>query len=366
MKWHSPEQSYLEGVFSRGDRRLAQLLIRAWDTGARLDGWHDHLDFNLWQNAAKDCGLALDTFLRERQHDEILPWHHLSTGVDQAFLLGEWQKAVSEVYTPDCRYHGCQKCGLCDFDTLRPIVHSTIEPGTAPDKILPSRPPRQDKRSIPAHDENHFKYLVSYSRTGNICYLGHLEFLQLIFRALRRANITTNFSKGFNPTPKVSFAPALPVGTISNSEFFIMDLPELLPDPGATATLLSSKLPTGLKINSIELHSGNLPAVTETCYTLKLTRPVRDDEVEMAAHFLSTAEFVITRTRKGKERHINIRPLITELTKCSDDTFMMRVISKTAEPGIKPSDALHHIFGMDEMEALAAVVTKISWKEIDA
>jgi len=365
MKWHNPEQSFLEGVFSRGDRRLAQLLISAWEKGARLDGWHDHLDFTLWLSAAKECELELDTFLRERGQDEILPWHHLSTGVDQDFLRSEWQKAVGEIYTPDCRYHGCQQCGLCDFDTIQPIVHGSLEPGKS-SRPSPAPHSRQDKRSIPAHDENHFKYLVSYSRAGNICYLGHLEFLQLIFRALRRANIETNFSKGFNPTPKVSFAPALPVGTISNSEFFIMDLPELLPDPTATAALLSSKLPPGLEVNSITLHSGNLPAATENCYTLQLTRPIRDDEVEMAARFMAGDECIVSRTRKGKERKINIRPLITELTKNSDDTFIMRVISRNAEPGIKPSDALHHIFGMDEMEALAATVTKTSWKELEA
>jgi hypothetical protein len=117
-------------------------------------------------------------------------------------------------------------------------------------------------------------------------------------------------------------------------------------------------------VNSIELHSGNLAAATESCYTLQLTRPIRDDEVEMAARFMQADEYVIARTRKGKERRVNIRPLITTLAKESDDTFIMGVISRNAEPGIKPSDALHHIFGMDEMEALAATVTKRSWTEI--
>lgn len=72
--------------------------------------------------------------------------------------------------------------------------------------------------------------MVSYSRLGDICYLGHLEILQVVFRILRRANIQTNFSKGFNPSPKVSFGPALPVGTRSMAEYFVMDLPAPLAD----------------------------------------------------------------------------------------------------------------------------------------
>ena len=86
------------------------------------------------------------------------------------------------------------------------------------------------------------------TRRGRISYLGHLEFLRLIFRALRRAKIATNFTKGFNPTPKVSFGPALPVGTESDAEFFIMDLPEPLADRQETMQRLNDRLPPGVAV----------------------------------------------------------------------------------------------------------------------
>ena len=117
--------------------------------------------------------------------------------------------------------------------------------------------------------------------------------------------------------------------------------------------MLTSKLPPGLEVNSITLHSGNLPPVTESRYTLCLPRPIDGTEVEMAERFMAADEFVITRTRKGKTRNIDIRPLISELSIHNEDTFVMRVITRTAEPGIKPSDALQHIFGMTETEALS-------------
>lgn len=365
MKWHSPEQSFLEGVFSRGDRKLAALIARAWYQGARLDGWHDHLDLQLWRAAADQCGIVLEWYLRERDQNEVLPWHHLQSGVDPEFIKDEWQKAITQVYTPDCRYHGCQQCGLCDFATLMPIVHSTVEPGSGAEPQPPAAPrPARDRRAIPAHEEDHFKYLVTYSRTGNICYLGHLEFLQLIFRALRRAGITTNFSKGFNPTPKVSFSPALPVGTVSHSEFFIMDLPELLPDPMATARLLSSKLPPGLEVLTIERHSGDLPLVTENSYIIELPRALDTRELEQLAAFMASGQFLVRRTRKGKEKEIDIRPLITDLSVTANTTLKMQVLNRTAAPGIKPSDALQHILQLSESEALAAAITKTGWREV--
>ncbi|RPH42383.1 MAG: TIGR03960 family B12-binding radical SAM protein, partial [Desulfobulbaceae bacterium] len=122
LKWHDPKQSFLEGVFSRGDRRLADLLQTAWGKGARLDGWSDHYNLALWQEAARDIGLDLDAYLRARSEQEILPWQHLHTGVEIDFLRQERARALAETYTPDCRYNDCQGCGLCDFASIQPIV----------------------------------------------------------------------------------------------------------------------------------------------------------------------------------------------------------------------------------------------------
>jgi len=133
LKWHDPKQSYLEGVFSRGDRRLADLIIKAWHEGARLDSWSDYFNLRRWQECAELCGIDLDFYLRKRGRDELLPWSHLDSGVEDDFLLDELEKTWSGEYTPDCRYHGCQQCGLCDFDTIAPVVHNEdrTDPETA-------------------------------------------------------------------------------------------------------------------------------------------------------------------------------------------------------------------------------------------
>jgi radical SAM family uncharacterized protein len=82
LRYHDPKVSYLEGVFSRGDRRLAGLLEAAWLDGARFDGWNEHFDLSRWERSAEKCGLDLDFYLRSRDLDETLPWQHLQTGVD--------------------------------------------------------------------------------------------------------------------------------------------------------------------------------------------------------------------------------------------------------------------------------------------
>ncbi|MBC8458513.1 MAG: TIGR03960 family B12-binding radical SAM protein, partial [Deltaproteobacteria bacterium] len=95
VKWNKPEASWLEGIFSRGDRRLTRVLVDAWQQGARFDSWNEHLNLDIWKKAFKRYRIDPDFYLlREREHDEILPWEHIYSGVSKEFLIGEWQRAM--------------------------------------------------------------------------------------------------------------------------------------------------------------------------------------------------------------------------------------------------------------------------------
>lgn len=361
LKYHNPKTSYLEGVFSRGDRRLAKLLSTVWADGARFDGWTEHFNLDLWQQAAKKCDLDLDDYLREREIDEMLPWQHLQTGVDAQFLKDELEKARSEVYTPDCRYHACQKCGLCDFETIFPIVHN---------RLGKSLDPSTHRSELPAQvlqkNEQHHRYIVHYSRTGRICFLGHLEILQVFFRALRRAEIKTHYSQGFNPTPKISFGPALPVGTESLAEFFIMDLPEPLSHTEKTAEGLNRKLPQGLEVTLIRKHPGKIPQKILISYTLTLDRPLTNQEIELVGIFSKKDTFIIKRSRKGKIKTLDIRPLISRIRCSGASTIELETTSISSMPGIKPIEALLHIIHVDKDTALRTSILKTSWSTMDS
>lgn len=367
LRYHSPQLSYLEGVFSRGDRRLAKLMVKAWENGARLDGWDEHFNLFRWQESAHECGLDLDDYLRARSFEEILPWQHLQTGVDLQFLKDEYKRAIGEEYTPDCRYHACQKCGLCDFKTLMPVVYNrsqeAAEPSAPPTPRPVSIPGRPDPRPG-ANEAMHFKYIVHYSRIGDICYLGHLEILQVVFRSLRRAGIETNFSQGFNPSPKISFGPALSVGTESLAEYFIMDLPNPLKDLVHAATLLNSKLPPGLQVNGIEHHSGKIPQAILVSYTLVLADHISDQEKERASQFLDSSSFPVSKTRKGKTKAIDIRPLIKTFEIIEPCTVKLEMVSISSQPGVKPLEAIKEILKMESEVVLKVKVTKNAWSPL--
>lgn len=365
FRYHSPQISYLEGVFSRGDRRLARLLELAWQEGARLDGWDEHFDLSRWQKAAELCELDLDDFLRAREMAETLPWQHLGTGVDFQFLKDEWQKAKEESYTPDCRYHACQKCGLCDFKTLFPIVYNKTAQVSEGENSL-SAPVEIERGSKPVTTEaGHFKYMVHYLRTGQICFLGHLEILQLLFRTLRRAEITTNYSKGFNPSPKVSFGPALPVGTESLAEFYIMDLPAPLQDPGSIVRRLNAKLPPGLRVTKVEPHSGKVPEKIRTSYSLTPPGGLTDTEIRRLTAYLDSSSFIIDKTRKGKTKQIDIRPLVKDIALGDAGVVLLEIVSASAQPGIKPLEAVTEILGLDRERSLHTRIVKTGWQALD-
>ncbi len=364
FRYHSPKISFLEGIFARGDRRLSRLLELAWQDGARFDGWDEHFDLSRWQKMAEICQLDLDAFLQGRDLNEALPWQHLQTGVDLQFLKDELEKAKEEIYTPDCRYHSCQKCGLCDFKTLFPIVHNRSKKMDIESSPLITASEGKGKTDT-STQTGHFKYLVHYSRIGNVCYLGHLEILQVIFRSLRRASIATNYSQGFNPSPKISFGPALPVGTESLAEYFIMDLPNPLGDPASVAERLNAKLIPGLKISKIELHSGKVPQKILISYNLTLPGNITETERDRVEEFNNSDIFTISKTRKEKTKDIDIRPLIQTLSITSSDTVQLEMISASAQPGIKPLEALTEIFSLDTERSLQTKILKTGWQSLD-
>ena len=116
FKYHAPDLSYIEAVFARGDRRLADVLEHAWRLGCRFDGWSDQFRYDLWRKAFADKNIDADFYaLRRRSMDEVLPWDHLDAGVTRSFLVREYEKALRGECTQDCR-KGCVGCGMNRYE----------------------------------------------------------------------------------------------------------------------------------------------------------------------------------------------------------------------------------------------------------
>lgn len=122
LKDHDVDASHLEGVLSRGDRRLGKVILRAWKKGARLDAWSDHFRPDLWREAFAEEGLDPYVYAcAERPLGTILPWHHISVGITEDFLRREREKGYAQTPTPPCSPHSCAGCGIasCPFQPLR-------------------------------------------------------------------------------------------------------------------------------------------------------------------------------------------------------------------------------------------------------
>ena len=113
--WHEPDVTALEGFLARGDRRCADVILKAYEKGALYDAWTENFDYGIWKEAMAECGVDMTFYtLRERSLDEILPWDFIDTGVSRRFLEREWQRAKEGVVTENCRQK-CSACGAMKF-----------------------------------------------------------------------------------------------------------------------------------------------------------------------------------------------------------------------------------------------------------
>jgi len=368
LKWHDPRQSFLEGVMSRGDRSLSGVIEEAWRRGARLDAWSEEYDLNIWLRAAEACGMDLSHYLRQREFSEILPWQHLDTGVDTEFLLAELAKSKDGEYTPDCRVHGCQKCGVCDFKTIRPVVQCKRK-DNLPQDVLPTTSSDTDDRDMEKTGEEvtHYWYRFNYSKQGDIRFLSHLEVIQVFFQAFRRAGVALQFTQGFNPVPKASFSPALPVGTASLAEYIDIDLAGTITNETEFLHQVNVQLPTGIRIESVAFvgtKKSAPPPKTVTSYTVALDRDFTEDERNKVDTFMAGSTFTMKKLRKGKVRTVDIRPQVERFVISGKNRIEMVLASQEGRAASKPIEILRAVFNLTEEECLTAEILKTGVEEV--
>ncbi len=354
VKWHDPRMSLLEGILSRGDNKVGNLIQCAFEKGCRFDGWSDVIKFDLWEEAFGETGITPEDYLRRRDPACELPWDGIDCGVTREFLLAENLKAASEIATPDCRDDACQACGVCDFDGIRNCFSAAFD--EASDSPMPPRPASAGDKV----------YRMVFSKRDRAGYLSHLETAQALTRALRRSRLELCFSAGFHPHPKISFAGATAVGMESLQEF--MDV-TAAPYDGNLETLkesINDALPESLAIMSIE----QLPFVAKDLsgmlkgFVYDLSLPdapeiVDPDDLEKRIDaFLAARQYVIERPAKGKTIRRDIRPFVESLT-FSRETNIIRATLLFSQTGsVRPIDLLTRVFALSTDEAAAVRVVK--------
>jgi radical SAM family uncharacterized protein/radical SAM-linked protein len=347
FKWQNPEVSRLEGLWARGDRRLSRLLISAYKKGCRFDGWSDKFRYRLWQEALEEEGIDPDFFSAGIQDlNEPLPWDHIDSRVSKAFLKTEWEKALDGSFTNDCRQGKCAQCGACDFREIEVKTYPNIQ-----DEPLAGCRTTKD---VAAGSKN---LSVYYSKLDQAKYLGHLEMVNVFFRALKRAEIPVVFSQGFHPKPKISFDDPLPVGIESRQEHFKLSVPGFV-HPEAITQRLNAHLPDGLVINSCQLAPQKSVRQAPKANTYLVTLKEGRFDKEKLASFNRASDAVISLSnRKGKLKKINLKDMVLDIMFLDSTCLQMTLLSVPGKT-VRPALILRHIFSVAEDHIKQAKVVK--------
>lgn len=318
FKWQDAPLSFMEGVFARGDRRLARVLIRAVELGCRFDGWREHFSLERWLQACAECGIEPEWYLRRRELDEVLPWDHLDCGVTREFLLAERERALAEAATKDCRDGNCSACGVCDFTvvTNRISKQATV-------------PPRPD---VLAEEPVAARMRLRFGKTGVMRYLSHLELITVFTRAVSRGGVPIMFSLGFHPHPRFSFGTATSVGVESQAEYMDMFVASGIA-AGEVQNRLNGVLPEGLRILDAEEVDAKSPSISTlidaTRYRITVVKADPDELLQRCVQFLAHDTFVIQRTKKGQTTTVDLRG---ETVALSADGQALELVARRGKP----------------------------------
>ena len=137
FRYHEGTPAMIEGLLSRGDRRVGAVIKSAWQNGGRFDGWSEHFSFERWSAACAEALAETPVDLawyttRERDYGEVLPWDHLDSGLDRDWLWEDWQSAIEPAgagEVEDCRWTPCYECGVC------PAMGTEIQTGPTGERL---------------------------------------------------------------------------------------------------------------------------------------------------------------------------------------------------------------------------------------
>ena len=185
--------------------------------------------------------------------------------------------------------------------------------------------------------------------------------MQVFFRAFRRLGLALHFSKGFNPTPKVSFSPALSLGVESRAEFLRIILAEPIEDTNGFLASLNEHLPEGLRVTAVDAGQFPMPDVMAVRYRVFLPTRLSDAKVR---EFLTSECLPIAVIRKNKTKSIDARPLVTDLKLDGDSVLEVELRSAVSLPGMKVQELVGWLCGLPEGQSRSMRIEKLGWRPL--
>ncbi len=351
--YHDSGTSFIEAVFARGDRRLGSAIYEAYRSGCVFDAWEEYFNLEKWRQAFETSGVSPEFYAnREFGEDEILPWDMIKTGVDREFLLAERHRAREAITTPSC-VDKCSACGAHKFGCgiycagSRKINDRSAKVVSASDPIM-LKSDRMDidlagkgeKRENTREGRGAFlapairTVHITYKKRGDALYIGHLDLVRAMSRALVRSRIPIWYSGGFNPHPKLVFAAPLSVGVGGDSELMEIKLTAEISD-SEIVSRLSGLLPPGIEIVSCETAKVKFGTIKR--YRNRITLSLGDscsDSAELAAdkiRQLFSEPLMIIKKSKSGERECDITALMHNLKLEHDGRTVVMLVDSAAE-----------------------------------
>lgn len=385
---HFSKISKLEGIVSRGDRRVGTIIYEAWKRGARFDGWDELFDFDLWMSVVEESGIDPEIFLGTIPVKGKLSWDHIDVGLTEKFLEREWIKATKNRLSPPCGkvagmivHHSnlealektfdidkkklvCYHCGVaCD---LKEMVTERREFLTEMDAIedTPYVVPEVLKKDIidfrsKRNQELGFKYRIEFSKIGPITFISHLDLQKVMTRIFKRAGFETLHSEGYKLRPLFSFGPALTLGISSLSEFFDVRVPFEWDNFAQVMNNLQKHSEPGIIFRSIKSVDKKTVSIQEAAKSFTYFVPVenQDKVSEVLARLEKQDKLIIQSYSKKEKKNLDkdIRPFfldfafdkinlseeekeqIREVSPCDGKGIVLKTLVKSGS-GVRPSE----------------------------
>ena len=272
FRYHDHFSSFLEGIFCRSGREMARVVERAYELGARLDAWQEHLSEEVWMQAFADCNINPSYYLRERPVELPLEWDHLSCGIPKSYFAKEWRRALRDRPTPDCLTQSCSICGACDYDAKKNVLWPRHETQEWYDAQLSAELRQAGAESVQAKTVGGIppkqRIRVKYAKSGAYRFLGHLELVTVVHRAARRAALPIHYTQGFHPMPKFAFGPPLQLGVASSEEYFDAYFSQEI-DAADVLERLNREFPPGLSVASTEVIALNAKSLNDSFTSMR-------------------------------------------------------------------------------------------------
>jgi len=351
FRYHDADQSFIEGLMARGDRTAGSLIEYIFNNKGRFDSWGECFSMELWEKAIKETNFNSDFIHQEFNPETIFPWDFINTSVAKEYTLKEWDKAIKGEATVYCdTIEKCNNCKACSPTILK----SRFKNKENMKKVLKEEVSKS-RLFEPNENSNRFTYLFSYSKLGLIKLISHLDLKTVLIRGLRIAKLSISYTKGFNPRPIISFAPALELGIEGENEYFIAEFSEKL-NIEETILKLNNNLPDGVKIKSckpIAFEKRNFlsqTAITDYLVTF-------DKQTEL------TAWKDKTYTKKSKKGYktLLIADFIKNIKEIDNCNYLISTFHSQQKGSIKITEITKEIFQYSEDNSVKIIRKTINY-----